>query len=380
MKEGFRQSMAWLHTWSGLLVGWVLLMVFACGTAAYFRDETTLWMKPELHRVQPVSRTDADTALAVAEQFLARHAAGSARWNITLPTEREEALRVSWTRPAPPDAAAAKPGERPRRQRPETALLSPQTGERLPQARETRGGDFFYQLHFNLHYVPVLWGRWIVGICAMFMLVAIVSGVITHRRIFADFFTFRARKGQRSWLDAHNVSAVLALPYHAMITYTGLVTLMFMYMPWAPKVVYEGDQRTYVAEVFPTARGAQSPKPTGTPAPLAPLAAIARASSQAWGGAGVASLTIHNPGDASARVVATRHERGTLTSNQASITFDGVDGTLVGRNGENIAPASNTRGVLYGLHLGRFSDMGLRWLFFVSGLAGCAMVATGLLL
>ncbi|MET1115701.1 MAG: PepSY-associated TM helix domain-containing protein, partial [Comamonas sp.] len=156
--------------------------------------------------------------------------------------------------------------------------------------------------------------------------------------------------------------------------------LMFMYMPWAPKVVYEGDQRTYVAEVFPTARGAQSPKPTGTPAPLVPLAAIAQASSAAWGGAGVASLVIHNPGDASARVVASRHERGVLTSNQASITFDGVDGTLVGRNGENIAPASNTRGVLYGLHLGRFSDMGLRWLFFVSGLAGCAMVATGLLL
>ena len=24
MKNGFRQSMAWLHTWSGLLVGWVL--------------------------------------------------------------------------------------------------------------------------------------------------------------------------------------------------------------------------------------------------------------------------------------------------------------------------------------------------------------------
>jgi len=28
MKEGFRQSMAWLHTWSGLLVCWVLLLVF----------------------------------------------------------------------------------------------------------------------------------------------------------------------------------------------------------------------------------------------------------------------------------------------------------------------------------------------------------------
>ena len=31
MKNGFRQSMAWLHTWSGLLVGWVLFLVFAMG-------------------------------------------------------------------------------------------------------------------------------------------------------------------------------------------------------------------------------------------------------------------------------------------------------------------------------------------------------------
>ena len=49
MKNGFRQSMAWLHTWSGLLVGWVLFLVFAAGTAAYWRPEITFWMKPEMH-------------------------------------------------------------------------------------------------------------------------------------------------------------------------------------------------------------------------------------------------------------------------------------------------------------------------------------------
>ena len=48
MKENFRQSMAWLHTWSGLLFGWLLFVVFACGTTAYFQEEVTRWMQPEV--------------------------------------------------------------------------------------------------------------------------------------------------------------------------------------------------------------------------------------------------------------------------------------------------------------------------------------------
>ena len=47
--------MASLHTWSGLLVGWILFAVFATGTAAYYREEISLWMKPELHSLTPQS-------------------------------------------------------------------------------------------------------------------------------------------------------------------------------------------------------------------------------------------------------------------------------------------------------------------------------------
>ncbi|WP_251278864.1 PepSY-associated TM helix domain-containing protein, partial [Enterobacter hormaechei] len=79
------------------------------------------------------------------------------------------------------------------------------------QVRETRGGNFFYRLHFDLHYVPVLWARWFISACSMLMLVAIISGVITHKKIFTDFFTFRRGKGQRTWLDGHNALAVLSL-------------------------------------------------------------------------------------------------------------------------------------------------------------------------
>jgi uncharacterized iron-regulated membrane protein len=77
------------------------------------------------------------------------------------------------------------------------------------------------------------------------MFVAIISGIITHKKIFKDFFTFRSGKGQRSWLDAHNATAVFALPFHIMITFSGLLLLMFMFMPWGINQVYKDRQEFF---------------------------------------------------------------------------------------------------------------------------------------
>jgi uncharacterized iron-regulated membrane protein len=376
MKEGFRQSMAWLHTWSGLLVGWVLFMVFAAGTASYFKDEITFWMKPELHAVSPTAAPQAK-ATETAVAFLQQRSANAPRWFITLPTEREPSTSVLYLKPPPP--AGATPVER--RRRFDQALLDPATGQAVTAPRETRGGEFFYRLHFDLHYMPAIWARWIVGFCAMFMLVAIFSGIVTHRRIFKDFFTFRPKKGQRSWLDAHNVTAVLALPYHAMITYTGLVTLMFMYMPWAPQAAYKdhGGTEAFFAEAFPGGGRTQF-KASGTQAPLAPIAPMVAAASSHWNGAPVGRITVHFPNDANAVVSIARAGTQRLSSDQPSMQFNAVTGAQIATFGDVPKAAAETRGVLYGLHIGRFADPLLRGLFFLSGLAGCLMVATGLLL
>ncbi|WP_458097565.1 PepSY-associated TM helix domain-containing protein [Roseomonas sp. WA12] len=355
MKTGFRQSMAWLHTWSGLLAGWILFAVFLTGTASYFRPEITLWMRPEAHAVPPGLHS-----VQPMVDHLSRIAPTG--FTLTLPDERDPTASAFWR-----DPTAGRRGFR-------QAVLNPASGEPLT-ARETRGGEFFYRLHFQLHYMSPIWGRWIVSFCAMMMLVAIISGIVTHRRIFADFFTFRPRKGQRSWLDAHAVTATLALPYHLMITYTGLVTLMLMLMPWGTQVAYKGDTRAFNAELF----GRTDPgRPAGRTESLVPLDPLLGEATRLWG-APPERVTVTHPGDAAARIEISRGPKDRLSVERDVIAFSGTTGAVIGREGRDTA-ATATRGVMYGLHLGRFAGPALRAIFFLLALAGTAMVGTGLVL
>ena len=359
--RGLRQTMSDLHIWTGLLVGWILYAMFLTGTVSFYRDELSAYMRPELPQMAALP-APADVAQRVADDIL-RQTPGSPQINITLPTSRSPTASAFWR-----DPGGGRRGF-------STGVFDPNTGGRA-EARATQGGDFFFAFHFNLHYMPAIWGRWIAGFCAMFMLVAIISGVITHKKIFTDFFTFRSGKGQRSWLDAHNALSVLGLPFHFMITWSGLVTLMLIYMPWGMQTLAPPDRAAVLSEmrfmVPPT-------KPAGMAAPMLPLAPYVLAGEQRWGPGGVGSVQIANAGDANARVAVVRQRAQRVSTAPQFLVFNAVDGKLLDEKHEAGA-AATTQGVLYGLHLGRFADLTMRFLYFLVSLAGTAMVGTGLVL
>ncbi|WP_380876586.1 iron uptake protein [Sphingomonas sp. DBB INV C78] len=358
-----RQSMAWIHGWLGLLAGWILFAMFLTGTASYFRPEITRWMQPELD----LPRVPAATAAKVAVDHLQKVAPDAEQWFIYLPDDRTAATRIFIReRPNPDPKATPKP------RRPELRL-NPETGERL-EARETKGGEHFYRFHFQLQ-LPHPWGRWLAGLCAIAMLAAIISGVITHKRISVDFFTLRWSKGQRSWLDAHNVTAVIALPFHAMITYTGLITLMFMYMPWPINATYK-DPATFDAAAYGEAPDV---KASGRAAVLVAVAPIIADATRIWGGTPPATVVIRNPNDTNATIKLIRSGRDTLGARGGSITYSGVDGRQLSASPPQ-GPAIETASVMLGLHMGEFARPVLRWTYFLLGLAGTAMVGTGLVL
>ncbi|MGV7029755.1 PepSY-associated TM helix domain-containing protein [Methylobacterium symbioticum] len=361
MRNGFRQSMAWLHTWSGLVVGWVLFAVFVTGTASYYRAEITRWMQPELRSTEAFEPAALAASVERGVAYMQTHAGEARAWFITPPRPDKPVIELFWRR-----APGQPPGH---------VLLDPDTGD-LAKVRDTKGGDFLYLFHFELHMAP-LWGRWIVGICALIMLVALVSGVITHRRIFADFFTFRrTRSAQRGWLDAHNVSGVLALPFHLMITYTGLVTLATLYMPWGVQTAYKGDAQALFAESGQITR---IRPPAGRPGTLVPVGPMVRQAMEAVSEP-LERIAIRNPKDANATVIVLFEEPHGLSHEHPQLAFDGMSGMLIEKRVDPLRPATKTFATLVGLHEAHFAGSALRLLFFLCGLTGCAMVATGLVL
>src|SRR5690606_2247060 len=85
------QSMSSLHTWCGLLLGWVLFAIFLTGTLAVFDRELNWWMQPEL----PASTATQTAAVETAQRWLEREHPDAATWNISLPTDRSPVLSVS---------------------------------------------------------------------------------------------------------------------------------------------------------------------------------------------------------------------------------------------------------------------------------------------
>ncbi|RQO36999.1 peptidase [Herminiimonas sp. KBW02] len=374
MKEGFRQCMAWLHTWTGLVVGWVLFFVFVTGTAGYFTYEIDRWMRPELPLVTSADVAPQD-ALAKAQAYLEQHAAGAESWTISLPGDRSQPnLGVSWQ----PKRAEGEGGGRNRGKR---VTLDAHSGEAVDaeKVRATGGGHLLYRMHYQLHYISYDVAIRLVGICTMLMFLAILTGVVTHKKIFKDFFTFRPAKGQRSWLDAHNIISVMALPFFVMITYSGLVFFMFNYMPLGVTAIYGAEKEgrdQFFKELYPQRNNAK--KGPVVPATLTPLAPLLVAAEKEWGAGQVQRFNISRPYDARSEVTVARRSGGDI-GNTPALRFNGVSGAKV----EAEAPESGSRAfqsVILGLHEGRFAGPLLRWIYLISGLLGASMIATGLVL
>ncbi len=367
MTGGFRQSMTWLHTWGGLVFGWFLSVIFVAGTICVFNSSISQWM-----RAMPALSTTEQRVQAVehAARYIEQQQPSPGRWNIYLPDQS-----VSW-----------QDGSGERRE----GHFDPVNGgpRRAGTARESHGGYHFVALHYKLH--SDLPGIMLVGFVTMVMLAALVTGVIIHRRIFKDIFTLRLFKGQRSWLDGHNVASVLTLPFQLMIAYTGLALFHYAYMPGAIAHHYGmpgglQGQFDHVGPYFEARRDGSTPPapPAAADVPLSAMPALVREAEQR---SGRPVEWLSRQADRRTGVVRVRigmSNRGSEPlPRPPAVTYQvtGSPARLVQQQGAEKGVGETSLDVMGALHEARFGGWTVKWLWFLSGIAGCVMIATGLVL
>lgn len=348
--------MGLVHTWTGLVLGSVLFAIFWMGSLSAFDQEIDRWMMPGTRLIFTEQPVGLDRLAARLEQL----APNSPRWVISLPSEREPVARLLYQDDS---------GARQRR------YLNMQTGELIPDQGTLGGTGFIFPFHFSLHLKWMNIGYWLVGLAGMAMLLALVSGVVIHRKILAEFFTFR-RCGPlpRASLDLHNLSGVLFLPFHFLITLSGLIIFMGIYFPQAVLPTYAAEpsaQNAFVEEAY----GRYNRPPAGIPGNRASLDLILRKAHEQWPGGEVSQVTIWHPGDINSYVEMRRSHRNTVTMNLDQLYFDAGSGQLLSRF--EAAPVMGMQRFISGMHFLQFEHWLLRWLYFIAGLAGCVMIATG---
>lgn len=373
MEQQFRTSIAWLHTWTGIVLGALLFAVFWMGTLSVFDREIDRWMMPMTRLPPPQTSFSADLAWRLTEEA----ARGSPLWVLQFPTEREPAARVLFAAADNPGRTAAVGTSRKAIPLPKEKLnkvhIDPHTGTLLPDAATKGGSGFVFPFHWHLLGGQGSAGQWIVAIAGMAMLVLIVSGVIIHRRILRELFTFRPGRNGVTLLDLHKVTGAIGLPFHTLIAFSGLAIFYFMYFPAALNATHEGGQRQF----FNESRAGFARAPAGTPASPSSLDAMVRQAQTLWGGGAPMQVAVSHPGDLRSYVEVTRTIGDVVVYNKQSVFFDAHTGELI--KYDRIRPIATAQRFIAGAHFIFFDHWILRWLYFVMGLAACLLICAGLL-
>ncbi|MBT3133763.1 PepSY domain-containing protein [Alteromonas sp. ALT199] len=370
MKATFRKSMIWLHTYLGVILGWLLFAIFFTGTLSYFTPEITRYLMPERASISQSQQS----MIAHSFSYLSKHAGEAEQWRIALPSERSARWSVQW---------------REGKQR-QTVTFDDKFAS-VENETETKGGLFFRNFHYTLQ-LRGYGGRYIAGIAAMAMLLAIFTGIYTHRRFFKDFFTLRPQKLKKWTTDFHALAGILTIPFCIMICLSGIFIYAIMYLPYTANANFERGERGVNRQIIPSLPSLQlEEKVTGndhsvnvprstppfTPPPVPNYAHILEKIDDQWREPNpIARITVEGVGYKNSRIILERSKATTVSNRADRLVFETYTGKPLKGYDDETVPAQIRR-ILYGLHQANFAPIGMRWLLFGLGILGCALIATG---
>ncbi|MEM1176280.1 MAG: PepSY-associated TM helix domain-containing protein, partial [Pseudomonadota bacterium] len=352
------------HSWTGISLGLFLFTVCFTGSVALFHHELQSWEDPARRLAMP------ETPIPVqplVDEWIGEHDPANVTFLAVHMPDYYEPYYIGFANVRP---AEDEPAEF------QSIRWDATSGEILPN-REDGLSTWLLDFHRDLMWPDSLGGRQIgrgiVGIAGVIMLLSIITGILTHRKILKEFFTYRTKKTVRvKWKDAHNFLGIWSLPFSTMIAFTGAwLGIVVLLLPITAMLVFKGDTEKVVEVVA----GAPAER-AGISAPMISFDEIATRRHSETGELPVYILS-NFWGDQNAEF--------TLNYKPQSKLYYYVSERVSAVTGERLPPtgldepsaATRTLAALSPLHYGTFGGAALKFLYLGLGLATSVMIALG---
>nr|WP_320133998.1 PepSY-associated TM helix domain-containing protein [uncultured Holophaga sp.] len=350
-----QRAARWIHSWSGILCGLILFLIFTAGTLTLYADALNRWSQPAA-TPRPVD-TPAQVQ-AFAEAIHRSHPELKGCFSLVLPTQEEPNTGAYWL-----DSARGRWVFTDREALARHKAPGGQTGL----------GEFLNELHHNLGLGQR--GALFLGAICLLYALAVLTGVLIHLPRGRQMLTIARQQGpRRLWGDLHAVLGFISLPFHLIFALTGALFCFFMVLVMAyDRPAFHGHLSSHLDAILGTA----TPEPSGQPGPPLSMEALQGAARQAAPGLEPRYLRLSHYGDAtgSAQVMGYGHGQvgifGVLSLDLS--TGRPLEIQTPGHRDTNHAVMST----LYGLHFGHWGGPLVRALYFLLGLLGALILLAG---
>ena len=334
-----------VHSWTGLLTGWLLFVVCLTGTLVVYKFPLKALSNPELARVEATDRLGPDGALAAFDR-----AVPDAQVRVVaFPSDIYSIHQYS---------VVAKGADG----REKRYWISPETGE-VRAELQSDFADFVQRLHAGLFMGGK--GRWIVGLLGVTMAVSLLAGLWFHwPHLRRDLFHLRLGEHRRkAWADLHKFGGIWALPFHLIIALTGawlgLESLIGIRASSAAPMEIHGEGPGNPLPIAEILRRAQEIRPDLTPSHV--------------------NMTDRGTAGASIRVQGDLPGHRLVQRGQTMLVFDADTGRhlqTVDRTEQGLG--RRILAMMRPLHYGYFAPPVGEILYFLLGFASTLVVASGL--
>lgn len=339
-----------LHSWIGLALGLLLYVVSFSGVVALFAEELDPWLRVDVAAPPSLSPEDLD---ALVDRTVA---GGTDSFLLLLPS----AYRP-WVTVIPQGDDSAPP------QRLDAGTLAA-----LPPRGET-AAELLTRLHTDL-LLPQSVGRYVVGLLGIALLASAISGLLLHRKMLQEMFSFRPGRSPRLfWTDMHKLLGLWVAPFHVVMALTGsILGFAGIVVLVAALTAHRGDGAAAMA-----ALGMLHPS-SEVASDVAPASTLLATALDRMPGLVPEVVEIADWGRKSARMVVMGNVSGRLVY-YPTVSLSGAAGTVlevVDWSREGLG--RRLYAMLTPLHYGSFGGLAVKLLYAALGISLCMLSVSGL--